>query len=58
MPDYPHHVELTVDQAPLVAEFVFEEAKKPWTSFFSREEKVVIFAFADVKDAVEFRLRV
>jgi hypothetical protein len=53
---YPYMVELTVNESPLYPSF-FEEDKNPWTSFYSVKKKVAIFAFEDVKDAVEFRLK-
>ncbi len=54
---YPHFLELTMaDNPPMSPLFIFEEDKQPWTSFFSRQRRAVVFAFSDVKDAVECRL--
>jgi hypothetical protein len=55
---YPHMTEMTVKDAPIHQALIFDEAKLPWTSFYSSDEAVVIFAFSDSRDAVEFRLRV
>lgn len=55
---YPHHIEISAhDRVPLDPGLVFDEDKQPWTSIFSHESQMVLFAFSDVRDAVEFRLR-
>jgi hypothetical protein len=51
---YPHFLELPIAVAPAHPLLTFDETRAPWTSFYG--ESIVIFAFSDLRDAVELRL--
>jgi hypothetical protein len=51
---YPHFLELPITDAPAHPLLTFDDTRAPWTSFYG--ENTVIFAFSELRDAIELRL--